>query len=260
MRRWQLFEFGDQRWLPSTWRTDLIEYLQHQIVDAGLYAPAVPKLLDALERSGERRIVDLGSGPGLTISAMSRWLSAAGWDGTVVGSDLFPPRRPRHWPYHPDPVDASDVPACLPGFRTLFTTFHHFSPRQATAVLAAAVADKAPLAVFEFTRRHPANLLGMLLSPLDMWRTVHRAEPHSGRRLFWTYILPVLPILYWWDGTVSHLRTYGPSELAMLVGNLGDTAYEWEIGTLPGRPYTLTYLIGVPRPSASTSPTTSSDS
>jgi hypothetical protein len=42
--------------------------------------------------------------------------------------------------YHPKPVDATQVPAELFGFRTFFSAFHHLRPDQARAVLADAAA------------------------------------------------------------------------------------------------------------------------
>jgi hypothetical protein len=42
--------------------------------------------------------------------------------------------------YDAEPVDATQVPGQLPGFRTMFQAFHHLRPEQARAMLADAVA------------------------------------------------------------------------------------------------------------------------
>lgn len=247
MRRRQMFEFEDQKWLPRAWREDLLDYLQHQLVAGRIYAPAIPKLMAALAATGESRIVDLGSGGGATIADIAARLRAAGWRGNVTATDLYPPAEPRHHPYHPRPVDAMRVPAELQGLRTLFTVFHHFAPRDGQTILTRAVANRAPVAIFEFTQRRSATLFGMLLSPAMMWAHAWRRRPGSRRQLFWTYVIPVLPLLYWWDGTVSHLRTYTADELCALATEADpDGAFSWDAGTIGARPLALTYLIGLP--------------
>ena len=42
-----------------------------------------------------------------------------------------------------------NVPESLNGFRTLFSSFHHFRPEQARAILANAMEKKQAIAVFE---------------------------------------------------------------------------------------------------------------
>jgi hypothetical protein len=66
--------------------------------------------------------------------------------------------------------------------------------------------------------------------------------------LFFTYLVPLVPLLVLWDGVVSCLRIYSPRELRDLVDALPDNDYEWDIGTIPlGGPAHATYLVGRPR-------------
>jgi hypothetical protein len=55
-------------------------------------------------------------------------------------------------------------------------------------------------------------------------------RPFQWRRLLWTYLLPVVPIVAVWDGFVSNLRTYSVGELNDLVGQVADDRYQWRIG------------------------------
>lgn len=57
------------------------------------------------------------------------------------------------------PVDALAPPPGLSGLRTMFLSFHHFQPAHARAIIADAVRQGQPLAIFELTSRHLWSLL-----------------------------------------------------------------------------------------------------
>ncbi|HEV2667545.1 MAG TPA: hypothetical protein VG324_21700, partial [Blastocatellia bacterium] len=83
-------------------------------------------------------------------------------------------------------------------------------------------------------------LIVLLVTPL--------IRPFRWSRLFWTYALPLVPLIVLWDGAVSCLRTYSPAELRELTNGLGDGDYLWESGEEkhPRSPIPVTYLIGYP--------------
>lgn len=142
-------------------------------------------------------------------------------------------------------VDAARVPKDLKGFRTLFTSFHHFRPSEARRILSDAVASDEGIGIFEFTQRKPAAILAMLLTPLFVLLVTPFIRPLKFSRLFWTYLIPAVPILVGFDGVVSCLRTYTPAELRELTEDLSEK-YQWEIGELSvkGSLVPVTYLIG----------------
>jgi hypothetical protein len=148
------------------------------------------------------------------------------------------------------PVDATEVPAELDDFRTLFSSFHHFRPEEARRILADAVRQRQGIAVFEATQRSVPALLGMLLTPLVVLLVTPFIRPFRLSRLFWTYLPPIVPLVVLFDGVVSCLRTYTPAELRALVADApGSEAYVWEIGEERGTRGTLpvTYLVGYPK-------------
>ena len=51
--------------------------------------------------------------------------------------------------FYPEPVDAMRIPPELAGFRTMFSTFHHFGPGEARAILKDAFDQRQGIAVFE---------------------------------------------------------------------------------------------------------------
>ena len=150
------------------------------------------------------------------------------------------------------PVDARSIPAELVGCRTIFTGLHHFGRAEARELLRRAADERVPIAVFEFTEARWRNVLGMLLSPIVVWAQTPAIKPFRWGRLVWTYVLPVVPALYLWDGIVSHLRSYRVADLESLATGLDRDGYGWEAGRVivPSGGAPITYLLGG-RPAAS---------
>jgi hypothetical protein len=243
--RLHLVELHDLPACPPSLRDALTDFLAFSLNLAGAYDPAGPLLRRAVERTGARRIVDLCSGAG---GPWPRLRSVVGVP--VLLTDLYPHRGPLlsgRLPFHPQPVDARAVPASLDGFRTLFTSFHHFRPAEARAILVDAVRHRQGIAVFEAARRAPWEIAVVALTWLGALTAVPFIRPWRWSRVIWTYLPPVLPLLGSFDGVVSCLRAYSSAELAQLVKGLD--SYEWEIGNMRGgwSPLRGTYLIGVPR-------------
>lgn len=237
--RLQLFEFHDLPWCPPSLRDALTDFLAFALRLGRTYAPAAPLLRRALRRTGAPRIVDLCAGAG----GPWAWL-AADVEVPVVLTDLFP--HGGSSVYHV-PVDARAVPPGLKGFRTLFTSFHHFRPVDARAILADAVRSGQGIAVFEAARRKPFDVALVALTWLGVLLAAPFIRPLRWSRLFWTYLPPVLPLVGTFDGVVSCLRWYSPAQLRGLVQGFDE--YDWDIGTVRDyhSPLHMTYLIGIPR-------------
>jgi hypothetical protein len=222
------------------------------------YSVAAPLLARALTRMGEGRIVDLCSGGGGPWLDLVRRIPATG--GPVVRvtlTDAFPNRAA----YarlgqqtaglvggETESVPATQVPERLGGFRTLFTALHHFPPPAARAILADAVRRRSGIGVFEITERSFLSLIGMLVLPLMVLLATPFIRPFRWSRLLLTYLVPLVPLAVWFDGTVSCLRSYTPAELLELARGLGDDGYTWDAGMVRSAPLVtrVTYLIGVP--------------
>lgn len=177
-------------------------------------------------------------------------------DVPVCLSDAFPNieslerarrRSPQVISYHAEPVDATRVPGDLRSFRTMFSAFHHLRPDQAHAVLVDAMAKGEGIGVFECgTRGVLALVYGALSTPFRVLLTSPFIRPFRWSRLFWTYLVPVLPVILMFDVVVSCLRIYSVAELRGLTAGL--ERYRWDIGTVRGKlvPIQVTYLIGCP--------------
>jgi hypothetical protein len=257
MRRFHLFELEDQSWFPSAVRDLATDYLNFVQTTFELYTPMAPLLAEAMKDAGVTRIVDLCSGGAGPLPILVETLAARGLPVTATLTDLYPNLRAferaklrsrGRIDFQRDRVDARALPRSLPGLRTLFNAFHHFRPDDALAVLRSAAADRQPIAIFEVSERTPRMLLGILLTPLFVWLLTPFVRPFRWRRLFWTYLIPMVPLTCFWDGIVSQLRAYTVPELLKMGEEAG--SMRWRAGQAPlpigrGR---VTYLIGIPEP------------
>jgi hypothetical protein len=141
-------------------------------------------------------------------------------------------------------VHATEVPPDLRGFRTMFSSFHHFPPTDARKVLTNAVERRKGIAIFETARREPKIILAICFIPFLILFLTLRIRPFRWSRLLWTYGVPVVPFVLWFDGLMSCLHSYSHEELGELVRSLPEESYRWEVGTQRGGFLLVTYLIG----------------
>jgi hypothetical protein len=233
--------------------TDFLSYLSNQL---DIFKPTVPIIGKALEASTENTIVDLGSGAGGGWLKLSTHLKENYPDIQIILSDYFPniaamssiAQHTSNVKFIEESIDARKVPKKIKGLRTLFLAFHHFKPKDAALILQNAVDDNQPICVFEGQERSLPSILGMVLSPITLLVSTPFIKPFEFKRLVFTYLIPILPILVLWDGVVSCLRTYSISELKELVLRLdGNERFNWEVNTVKSGPGKILYLIGVPK-------------
>jgi hypothetical protein len=105
-----------------------------------------------------------------------------------------------------------------------------------------------PICVFEGTSRTPAAIASTLLIPLIVLLLTPLVRPVSWVQILFTYLVPILPVLIFWDGLVSQLRTYSVQELEEFTRDLQSPGYRWEAGLIeiPRMPAGVPYLIGRP--------------
>ncbi|MFN3984448.1 MAG: hypothetical protein ACK4KV_03115 [Rhodocyclaceae bacterium] len=266
MKRYHLFEWEDQAWLPRSLRDGVTDFLRWSVITFKLYRPVAPVLSDALDKSSASKVVDLCTGAGGPWQDLLRTSPLSARNLSVTLTDFYPNTEalkalestfPEKLRFESSPVDAKRVPGTLRGFRTLFSSFHHFPPQHAQMILADAIDNRCGIAVFETTQRHVLVLLYMMLVvPFVVFITAPFLKPFRWSRLFWTYVVPILPFLIAFDGFVSALRTYTPDEILEMAKSTprGDT-YEWQAGIARFGllPVGITYLIGVPISSSNAS-------
>jgi hypothetical protein len=266
VRRIHLFEIHDQPWFPSFLRDQMTEGLQAVFDFANLYRPIASRLRRALDDAGTRRVVDLCSGAGGPWPKLRQTCANEFADIEILLTDKYPNAKalarfsngePCVIRFERTSVEVLDIPRELSGFRTMFTSFHHFRPKEARAILRDAVAKEQGIGVFEIPKRGIRTIPSVFLAPFAYWALVPFLRPFHWSRLLWTYLLPVIPFVLWFDGVISCFRAYTPRELKELTEGLSDNGYHWEIGEQPGSglmPATVTYLIGWPNSSHERAP------
>lgn len=257
MRRLRLIEIHEQRWFPSELRTAVTDLLRFTLNLTGYHRAVAPLLLAALNRAHTKCVVDLCSGGGgpwpdlldamksvepVSVCLTDKYPNQASFERIQRSSQ-------KHVTFVGKPVDAECVPPELLGFRTLFNSFHHFQDRHAEEVLADAVKNGQGVGVFELPRRCPLTILATSLMALGAFLFLPFVRPFCFSLFAWTYLIPVLPFVMWFDGIVSCLRSHSLLELRELASQPVMRSYEWRCGTLRARTCVLpiTVLMGYPR-------------
>jgi hypothetical protein len=254
----RLFEIHDQAWFPSFLRDQTTDLLQFILNTGNLYGPIVRPLSRALAETGTVQILDLCSGAGgpwLTLS--KAFEQKEGLPLHICFTDKYPNAKAfdntkslgrNRVRFHSVPVDATQIPDELDGFRTIFSSFHHFEPWEARVILQDAVNKQRGIGIFEAAGRRTVTILLTFLIPIGSLILTPFLRPFCWSRFVWTYILPVIPFVLWFDGIMSCLRTYSLQELVELMSGLTAHGYEWRIGqeTRGLIPVPITYLIGYP--------------
>ena len=127
--------------------------------------------------------------------------------------------------YRKAPLNATDLGAAPNVLKTIVPTFHHLNPAAARQVLRSAEASKQPVLLYELARNAVPTLLWWLLLPLSLailfvmaWGMTPFVRPISLSQWVLTYLIPIIPLVYAWDGQASLMRTYTFPDMQNLLG------------------------------------------
>ena len=249
MKRVQLFEFEDFSWFPSWLRssmTNLIVVLQKMMGTNHVIASHVSKILKDNNISS---IVDLGSGSGgimpnvLEILRDKKELKNC----TLTMTDLYPNmsvvkrfnKANKGVVYSAKSVNATNFNSVPEGLKTMINCFHHMPPESAKKILKSAFENKQPLFIYELTENKMPLLLWWIMLPISLLILVIMTffmtpfvRPLTWQQIVFTYLIPIIPIFYAWDGQASLPRMYAFKDIEELVNGLSSSEYEWEWGYL----------------------------
>jgi len=266
MKRVHVVEFEDFDWFPPWLRTCMTNDLVVLARVVGVSSVLASLVTRVVREEGVDRIVDLGSGAGGVMPDVLQQVRASPESGHVglTMTDLYPNEdamkrfnRPEsaHIEYQSVPVDATDLANAPAGLKTMSNCFHHMRPDMARAILKSAHDSRQPLLIYEMGA-NTVPFAGWVLSvplalPLialsSMILTLF-VRPMTFRQLFFTYVIPLIPLFYAWDGHASTPRIYTMGDLDTLLEGLDSPEYRWEKGPArndKGRALG-TYLLGVP--------------
>ena len=260
MNRIDLFEFEDLPWFPDWIRTCVTRLIvvMHKLLNTS--DDLVPLIKKALNHSKNQHIIDLCSGSGgPMISVYNELIEKHGFkDLKLTLTDLYPnlelaskintPDRP-NLSYSTSPVDAANVPAELTGIRTMIGSFHHMKPDIARKILKDARDRQVPICIYEISDNGFPTFLWWATLPILFLMALFITPfvmPLTWKQIVFTYIIPIIPFVFAWDGSVSNARTYNLKDLNILLNGLGGEDYIWEMGKISERGNKV-YLLGVPK-------------
>ncbi len=259
MRRRQVVEIEDLGWCPRAIRDGGTDWLGFMANATKVFLPMAPKIRAAMNATGTTEVIDLCSGGGGPWLTLAPELAKSG-PVTVELSDLYPnltafrdvaQRSGGAVGFREAPLSALDVPPDVRGVRTIFLAFHHFPPALATAILADAVRKRCAIAIFEGVNHRGVGLISMPFQLPAIFLCTPFVRPFRWSRLLFTYLVPLIPCLVLFDGTMSLLRLYLADELQELVASVpGHESFTWDIGYTPfvrSLPIGPMHLVGVPK-------------
>ena len=256
------FEINDQKWWPQFLREKVQDVLtllwsstQPLVVPNAPAALAAQVLTSTLGPNiSDYVYVDFASGAGGPTPYIERTVnsSLSSQGKTPVNfvlSDIAPhlsawtalSHQSPNLSYIPTPVDAANAPptadllANVPAaegkkvLRLFNLAFHHFDDPLASSILRNTIETSDGFAIFELQSRHPSSFVTIsLMWPLLMissWWHFRRSLSH----LFFTYVLPAVPVVVVFDGYVSSIRTRTVEEVeGLLRGAVGEERLERE--------------------------------
>lgn len=247
MKRIQLFEFEDFPWFPGFIRdsiTKLIQVLHRMMGTSELLTDLI---LMAREQRPFDQIVDIGSGAGGAMPDVMRNINKKEDNKglKIKLSDLYPEKAYRkhieklnieNLSYHEGSVDALDLGQTPYGLKTMINSFHHMPPDKAKTILHSAAKSKQPFLIYELSENRIQTFLWWLFLPLSMAIMILMVvfmtpfvRPMTWKQLVFTYLIPLIPLAYAWDGQASNMRTYAIHDYGELLRNIKEDGYIWKI-------------------------------
>lgn len=228
-KRFELWEFGDQPWFRGWWRETYLDCLNIGLRSGGQFRRLHRVFAAWAAQCPGASVLDLGSGGGGPIRTMLRTAERNGFAlPRILLSDLFPSiehyreleRRfgSERLSYVAEPVSALAVDRRDLRLRCICSTFHHFRPDQAAALVRDAVEHADGLFIAEPLQRDLRHVILVLLAgPLPYLLAPFTADRFGWRKLLLCTLLPIVPLLVMFDGLVSVLRTYAPEEIEAMI-------------------------------------------
>jgi hypothetical protein len=257
MKRIHLFEVEDQNWFPNSLRmsiTRLIKVMHRFLNTEDHLAKVLSKLITETKA---KSIVDCCSGSG---GPMPNVLEKLKTEYRIENlqltlTDLYPSTeaaaafnaKDDSISYDINPVDVLENKH-IGDIKTLICSFHHMEPVKAKAILKKAIDDKQAICIYEMSDNSAPKALWWIAIPINIISSfiiTLFSRPVSLKQLFFTYLIPLIPICFAWDGAVSNIRTYTLDDLDELLKDLPNENYVWEKGVIKGKGKSL-FLTGRP--------------
>lgn len=246
MKRKQLFEFEDFSWFPASFRDAMTELITVLNKGMKIPVPLAGKIREVLVQTGNKQIVDIGSGAGGMMPTVIEELNNGAEKYDLKLTDLYPNKTAEerfkteeHIEYISNSIDASKFEDHPEGLRTMINCFHHMPPLIAKSILKSAQDNKQPLFIYEMAENKIPIVLWWLFLPVSIvimiimvWFMTPMAKNLTFGKLFFTYIIPLIPLAYAWDGQASLPRIYTFDDFRSELLPPVVEGYNWETGLI----------------------------
>ncbi|MEM6378843.1 MAG: hypothetical protein AAF705_11535 [Bacteroidota bacterium] len=246
MKRLELFEFEDFGWLPNTIRSGVTNLIKVLHGFMGTSEVLVNLIKQSHERVAFDQITDLGSGAGGPMIDVVGALNSESDNTTeLLLTDKYPNKKAvdninglaiPFVKYHAESVDAAALDKAPDGLKTMVASFHHMSPEVAKRIVTSAQENREPILIYEIAENNVPFIVWLLLLPISLtilflmsWAMTPFVRPLTATQLIFTYLIPIIPIIYAWDGQASLMRTYTFNDLKSLIGNDQNPGFNWEM-------------------------------
>jgi len=145
-------------------------------------------------------------------------------------------------------TDSDDFKATFEGLYVSVNSFHQFDENKARFILEEVASKQQPIVILEGNNDSLWQVFGMtVIVPITVLLTAPFVKPFRFERLIFTYLIPILPLVTFIDGSLALFKLYAPQDLNELTASIDQQNYIWRSGKLDnGRGGKIIYLIGHP--------------
>jgi len=93
-----------------------------------------------------------------------------------------------------------------------------------------------PILIFELAKNNIPFVVWLILLPLSLSIIIFMSivmtffvRPLSFKQVFFAFVIPIIPLIYAWDGQASLMRTYTFEDIELLLKDIKDNSYVWTI-------------------------------
>lgn len=225
MKRKQAPQITNAKWFPNFLTRCVHEFMSWFVNKVNAAKPFIPLIEEGLQHA--QRIIVINKKCGAGFETVDRLL-----DEKI--KRVF--------------VDADNFTASEEGLYLSVNSFHQFPVDEAKDILKQIAENKQPVVVVEGNNDSLWQVFGMtVIVPLTVLLTAPFVKPFRFVRIIFTYILPVLPFVTFFDGFMALFKLYAPKDLDELTTSIKTEGYSWRTGKLDnGRGGKVIYLIGYP--------------
>ena len=225
----RLFEFGDMEWAPGWYHVYMRRYLVFYYKLFQYFKLWIPAISDFIKNTGSTSYLECCAGSGEVLGLIvSRLPDNISHNKKFILSDISPlpefvqqvnAKLDSNIRYSEIAIDATEIPKELDFPRIFINSFHHFTPDKAEQIIRSSMQNGQGIIILEYVRHTLLGYISMLAGTLMILVTlpfVVRLKDLPLMALL-TYILPLFPLMFLWDGIVSCLRVYTAEKLSTIV-------------------------------------------